>query len=100
MAIDPSTALIFLPTTGALTGILAARIGERGGTILRALTTSAMLALAAFALTDAGMLPGLNEARNAIGADALPLIVAVVVGALAFLPMFKFLSHRSRKEAE
>jgi multidrug efflux pump len=44
------TALIFLPTAGAATGWIAAKIGRRGGFALTALTTSTILALAAYAL--------------------------------------------------
>ncbi len=44
------TALIFLPTAGAATGWIAAKIGRKGGLRLTAVTTSTILALAAYAL--------------------------------------------------
>ncbi|NKB52940.1 MAG: AcrB/AcrD/AcrF family protein [Rhizobiaceae bacterium] len=103
------TALIFLPTAGAATGWLAAKIGRRGGLILTALTTSSILAFAAFALAETGITFGLDAVvgatKDSVGAavdggvNVVALIVAATVGIIAFPVMFGFLTWRSRAEA-
>ena len=104
------TALIFLPTAGALTGWMAAKIGRRGGTALTAFTTSFLLGFAAFALAEGGILFGLDAVvattSEAIGpavgtgANIAAFIVGAIVGFGAFPLIYGFLAWRSRQEAQ
>ena len=55
------TALIFLPTSGALTGRIAASMGNAGSTAAAALFTSAIVGFAVFALAEGGFTYGLEE---------------------------------------
>ncbi|MEP1205897.1 MAG: efflux RND transporter permease subunit [Rhizobiaceae bacterium] len=104
------TALIFLPTAGALTGWMAAKIGRTGGIVLTAFSTSFVLAFAAFALAEHGMLFGLETVAEATkdtvgpavgtGVNVVALVVAAAVGLVAFPLMFGFLTWRARQEAK
>jgi len=55
------TALIFLPTSGALTGRIASWLGNTGSTAAAAVFTSAILGFTVFALADGGFTYGLEQ---------------------------------------
>ena len=106
------TALIFLPTSGAATGWIAAKIGRVGGTFLTALTTAVMLGFGAFALAESGLSFGLEAVvgaaqetvQGAVGSNSGVNIAALVVGlvvALCTFPiMYGFLWWRESKSED
>ncbi|EFL90627.1 efflux RND transporter permease subunit [Ahrensia sp. R2A130] len=105
------TALIFLPTTGALTGWIATKIGRSGGVLFTAIVTSIMMGFAVFALTDGGVDLGLNAVgasaaeatRQMIGfdfGDGIATILGLVVALVTFPLVWAFLNWRSNREKE
>ena len=106
------TALIFLPTSGALTGWMAAKIGRRGSVTLSAIITSGMFGFAAFALTDGGISLGLENvadmatgtATAALPGWSLKSVTATVIGLLVALGSFPlvlaFLLWHDRRAAK
>ncbi|MEM9734354.1 MAG: efflux RND transporter permease subunit [Pseudomonadota bacterium] len=77
------TALIFLPTTGALTGWMAANIGRTGGTLLVSSVAAGMFGFAVFALVESGVSFGLDSllaAGQQAAGGALRLGPAVIAG--------------------
>ena len=88
------TALIFLPTAGALTGWLASKISRRGGVIISAVLSSSMIGFAAFALTDGGISLGLEqvtgEVAGAVG-GSIANFAAIAAGILVAVVCFPFL---------
>ena len=68
------TALIFLPTSGALTGKIAAKLGERGSSVMTAFVAAFMFGFAAFALTDGGISLGLDSIGASVAQSAEQLI--------------------------
>ncbi|MEE9314932.1 MAG: efflux RND transporter permease subunit [Rhizobiaceae bacterium] len=106
------TALIFLPTTGAMTGWIANKIGRKGGVMLSAIVTSSMLGFAAFALTDGGLNLGLGALVNSIEGPVsgflaewpiktvTALIVGGTVGFFTFPFVLGFLKWRDKQDSE
>lgn len=105
------TALIFLPTAGALTGWMAAKLGRLGGVLLTSITTSFVLGFAAFALAEGGIMFGLDAIvastsdavgpgaeAAATGANIAALIVGAIVGFGSLPLIYAFLAWRSRQE--
>ena len=94
------TALIFLPTSGALTGRIASAIGRRSSTLVSAGFTSFMLGVAAFALADGivdmGLKAYVDEAASrvsqATGLALGPFLIALVVGVGTGLAAFPIVS--------
>ncbi len=88
------TALIFLPTAGALTGWLASKVSRRGGVIISAVLSSGMIGFAAFALTDGGISLGLEqvtgEVTGAVG-GSIANLASIAAGILVAIVCFPFL---------
>ncbi|MEO1398083.1 MAG: efflux RND transporter permease subunit, partial [Pseudomonadota bacterium] len=64
------TALVFLPTAGALTGRIAHTLGRRGGVVVQSVFVSILLGLAAFALSRGGINLGIEQFAQPI-ADSI-----------------------------
>ncbi|MEM1317186.1 MAG: efflux RND transporter permease subunit, partial [Pseudomonadota bacterium] len=105
------TALIFLPTTGALTGWIATKIGRNGGVLFTSVVCAVMLGFAVYALTDGGVDLGLDAvgasaaeaSRNMIGFDfgnGIATVLGIVVAVASFPLVWAFLAWRGKKEAE
>jgi multidrug efflux pump len=88
------TALIFLPTSGALTGWLASKVSRRGGVYISAVLSSAMIGFAAFALTNGGISLGLEQVTGEIAGSigvTFANFAAVAAGVLVAFVTFPFL---------
>ncbi len=106
------TALIFLPTTGALTGWAAAKIGRKGGLIITAALTAFMFGFAAYALTDGGISLGfeaiIDSTKGTVGAalkgwsfqTIASLIVGAVVAFATFPIIWAFLTWREKQDSK
>ncbi len=109
------TALIFLPTTGALTGWIATKLGRVGSTILTSLTTSLILGFGAFALAESGVsfgigfteLLGIAKETNFLEPDKIreasflaAIIVGVLVSCAVFPVVYAFLWWRESQNVE
>jgi len=105
------TALIFLPTTGAVTGYIVTKMGPRGAIVGTALFTSVMLGFAGFALIDGGISFGVGAVQSVIAENTpadLPSgwtvgnFVSVAIGLLitlvTFPVIFGFMMWRKKKD--
>ena len=92
------TALIFLPTTGAMTGWIAAKIGRTGGLLLSAILSAVMIGIAAFSLTDGGFNLGINGLIGDFAGKSLAATVGLIIGGVAFPLIFAFLKWRDKQD--
>ncbi|MEO0545382.1 MAG: efflux RND transporter permease subunit [Pseudomonadota bacterium] len=107
------TALIFLPTAGALTGQIAHRIGRRGGVVVQSVFVSTLLGLAVYALVKGGINLGIEQfaqpladgiataqADGSTPASALALAAGLLSGLVLVPVMIGVLGFMSSREAK